>query len=256
MLGVNRLYYFVSPFPRRMKEVKVQDLFANAVQFGHKKSKWNPKMKKFIFAEKNGVHVIDLEKTKDHLEKACTFLAAAAGQGKKMLFVGTKPQVTPIISAMAKELNAPYISKKWPAGLLTNWNVFSGRISYLKTLKSERDAGEWEAKYTKKEISQFHKEIEKLEKTLGGVEDMRSIPDVIFVVDPMKDGLAIKEANICHIPVVSIVDTNASPDGVDYIIPANDDAVKSLKYILGMVQEACATRAVKKDDVKKMEVAA
>lgn len=239
-----------------MKEVKILDLFTNAVHFGHRKSKWNPKMKKFIFAEKNGVHVIDLEKTKANLEKACTFLAASAASGKKIFFVGTKPQVTPVITEMAKELNAPYISRKWPAGLLTNWNVFSGRIAYLKTLKTERDAGEWETKYTKKEISVFHKEIEKLEKTLGGVEDMRGVPDVLFVVDPMKDGLAIKEANICHIPVVAIVDTNASPEGVDYVIPANDDAVKSLKFILGLVKEACATRAVKKDDVKMMAPAA
>lgn len=254
MLGGNSaISTFVSPIPRRMKEVKIQELFANAVQFGHRKSKWNPKMKKFIFAEKNGVHVLDLEKTKAHLEKACTFLAAAAASGKKILFVGTKPEVTPIISAMAKELNAPYISRKWPAGLLTNYEVFKERIAHLSNLKAERDEGIWESKYTKKEISMFLKEIEKLEKTLGGVEAMRGTPDVIFVVDPMKDGLAIKEANICKIPVVAMVDTNASPDGVDYIIPANDDAVRSLKYVLGHVQEACSVKMVKQDNVKKME---
>lgn len=236
-----------------MKEVKIQELFANAVQFGHRKSRWNPKMKKFIFAEKNGVHVINLEKTKDNLEKACTFLAASAASGKKILFVGTKPQVTPIIANLAKELNASSVSRKWPAGLLTNWNVFEGRVSYLKTLKSERETGVWAEKYTKKEISVFSKEIENLEKTLGGVEHMRGLPDVILVVDPVKDGLAIREANICKIPVVAIVDTNGSPEGVDYIIPANDDAVKSLKYIFSHIQEACAARAAKPvDNVKKM----
>lgn len=249
-------YLFCLTVAPGMKEVTIKDLFANAVQYGHRKSRWNPKMRKFIFAEKNGVHVIDLEKTKDRLDKACTFLANAASQNKKILFVGTKPQVTPIVTAMAKELDAPYISKKWPAGLLTNWSVFSERINYLKTLKAERDAGDWETKkYTKKEIAQFNSEIEKLEKTLGGVENMRGIPDVIFVVDPMKDGLAIKEAKLCKVPVVAIVDTNASPDNVEYVIPANDDAVKSLKYIMSIVKEACATRAAKKDNVKKMEKA-
>lgn len=239
-----------------MKEILVQDLAGANVHFGHKKSKWNPKMKKFIFAEKGGIHVINLEKTKDQLEKALKFLEVAAKEGKNMLFVGTKPQVSPILKDLSVKLHVPYVTNKWPAGLLTNWDSLRERIGKLKELRTDLESGDLEEKYTKKEVAKFKKDYEKLSSAFGGVELMRGLPDVMFVVDPLKEALAVKEANLCHIPVVAIVDTNASPEGVDYVIPANDDARKSLEYVLSYIATACERKVTAKTEnvIKMTEV--
>ncbi len=221
-----------------MRDVTIQELVQNSVHFGHKRQKWNPKMKKYILAEKGGVHVLDMSKTKGALEDACAFLKNAAMTGKKILFVGTKPQASKIVTEMAKELGCSYVNKKWPAGLLTNWKVFETRVAYLKHLREEKEDGSMDKNYTKKEVSKFHSEMAKLETDLGGVESMKGLPDIMFVVDPLKEELAVKEANLCKIPVVAIVDTNANPDNIDIVIPANDDARNSLSYILGHVKEA------------------
>jgi len=234
-----------------MKTVTIKDLFENAVHYGHKKSYWNPKMKQYIFAEKNGVHLIDLNKTAESLEEACKFLHSASAGGKKVLMVGTKPQVSDMIKEMAKHLKLPFVSKKWPGGLLTNWSVFKERITHLKQLREDLDSGDLAAKFTKKEVAKMEKELEKLENSLGGVEDMNGLPDVLFVVDPHNETLAIKEANTKKIPVVAIVDTNADPDGVDYVIPANDDSRKSLALVLETIAAACSAKP-KKQEVKKV----
>ncbi len=238
-----------------MKDVTLSELFKNAVHFGHKKSHWNPKMKKFIFAEKDGVHILDLDKTKEHLEEAVKMLKVALSEGKKILFVGTKPQARALTEQLATKVGAPHITNKWPAGLLTNWDMFKERIAYMKSLREEKESGELDQKYTKKEVAKFHKELDKLEGFLSGVEDMTRVPDVVFVVDPLKEKLAVKEAQTKHIPVVGIVDTNANPDGIAHIIPANDDANKSLSYIFEVIASALegAAKPKKQENVKKMD---
>lgn len=251
-------YVFTYSFRDFMKEVQVKDLFAHAAYVGHRRSKWNPKMKEYIFAEKDGIHVIDLEKTKLGLEKAAMFLKVAFETGKTVLCVGTKPQASLLVKDMAAKLNAPSVTSKWPAGFLTNWDVFALRVKYMKDLRTKRENGELEARYTKKEIVNFDKEIKKLEDMFSGVETMDRLPDVLFVVDPFKEALSIKEAQKKKIPVVAIVDTNGNPDGIDYVIPANDDAHQSLNFILGYLTEACLNsgKPAQKSEVKMMNVAA
>ncbi len=216
-------------------KVDVKEMLEAAVHFGHKTQKWNPKMKKFIFTSKNGIHIFDLEKTKVCLEKALDFISKTASSGKKILFVSTKPQSAHLVIEAAEACNMPYVIHKWMGGLLTNFNTIKQRIRYLKNLKDQEKAGDFE-KYTKKEASELRKTIEKLESALGGVRDLDSLPDVVFVVDALRDRIAVNEANKMKIPVVGIVDSNADPDGVDYAIPGNDDAVKSLSYLIQKVK--------------------
>lgn len=213
-------------------------------------------MKKYILAEKGGVHVLDMSKTKTALEEACAFLKNATMSGKKILFVGTKPQASKIITEMAKELGYSYVNKKWPAGLLTNWKVFETRVAYLKHLREEEADGSLEKNYTKKEVSRFATEMKKLETDLGGVENMKGLPDILFVVDPRKEELAVKEAVLCHIPVVAIVDTDANPDKIDFVIPSNDDARNSLSYILGHIKDATKISGGREKTVETNKVAA
>lgn len=241
-----------------MAEVLIQELFQKGVQYGHRRAKWNPKMKKNIFAEKDGIHVINLEKTKEGIEKACAFLKVISQSGKKVLFVGTKPQASTLISTLATDLGASYVSHKWPAGLLTNWDVFSKRVKYLKETRERMESGDLEEKYTKKEVSKFKKEIEKLQFSLGGVEKLGGMPDVIFVIDPFKETLAIKEARIKKIPIVAMVDTNGDPDYIDYVIPANDDSMQSISLVLGFIKDAFVPQMARaqKSTVKKMDLEA
>lgn len=235
-----------------MAEVTVKKLLENAVHFGHHKTKWNPKMKKFIFGEKGKLHLIDVEKTKKYLEEALTFLEGEVKAGKTVLFVGTKPQVRHLLADMAKELGFPYVDYKWIAGLLTNFSEIERRIDRMKTLREEKENGMLEKKYVKKEVSKYLKELAKLEQDLGGVEMLSRTPDIVFVVDAFNEKNAVREAKKCHIPVVAIADTNADPDHVDYIIPANDDSFKSLGLLLGEVAKVCK-KPGKKVEAKKME---
>jgi len=223
----------------------VKTMFENGVHIGHRTQKWNPKMKKFIFGEKNGIHLIDLEKTFDYLEKALTFLAKLGNEGKKILFVSTKPQSLKLVEDVAKACHMPYVISKWIPGLLTNFGTLKTRIKYLTDLKRQESTGEFE-KYTKKEAGKLRKIIEKLEGTLGGVEGMIALPDAIFVVDSVRDFIAIEEARTLRIPVVGITDTNADPTMVDYPIPGNDDAIKSLEFFLNQVQGVLESRATSK----------
>jgi len=220
-----------------MKTIEIKDLLENAVHFGHKTSKWNPRMRRFIFTEHHGIHIFDLTKTKECLERALEFLKKTASEGKTILFVGTKPQAMKIIEETAKKCGMPYVSKDWIPGLLTNFSTLSKRIDYLRKLKEEEAESGFD-KYTKKEASIFKKTIQKLEDSLGGLITMRSLPDVIFVADCVRNKLAVKEAKRVKIPVVGIVDSNADPDPVAYPIPANDDALKSLTYLMARVLEA------------------
>ncbi len=213
-----------------------KDMFAAAVHVGHRVQKWNPKMKKYIYGKQNGVHVINLEYTLEMLNEALAFLKKTAGEGKRILFVSTKPQSVKIVEASAQVCRMPYVVSKWLPGLLTNFSTIKNRIKYFRDLKEQEKSGEFE-KYTKKEASKLRKDIEKLETALGGVQDLVDTPDVVFVVDVVRDETVVKEARKLGIPVVALVDTNANPLLVDYPIPANDDSIKSLKWVLGKIEE-------------------
>ena len=199
------------------------------VHFGHKTRKWNPKMKPYIYGAHEGIHVFDLEKTKQLLENALDFLKRTVASGKTILFVSTKPQAANLIVEAAREVKMPYVVHKWMGGLLTNFATIKQRIRYLKKLKDDEKSGEFE-KYTKKEASQLRKQIEKLESTLGGVSNLDGLPHVIFLTDVLRDKIVVREAKKMKIPVVAIVDSNADPDNIAFPIPANDDAVKSITY--------------------------
>lgn len=194
-------------------------------------------MKEFILGQKNSIHIIDLEKTADKLAKAAAFLEEAAAAGKIIMLVSTKQQTLDILPAIADKLGLPYVTEKWYGGLLTNWNTTKTRIRHLRKLKEERDLTGF-SKYVKSERTGKQKEIERLEQWYMGIEGLERRPDVMFVLDTVRDKIAVLESNTCHIPVVGIVDTNADPDLVTYPIPGNDDAVKAIDYILTAISNA------------------
>ncbi len=216
---------------------EVQEMLEAACHFGHKTQKWNPKMKRYLFGERNGIHIFDLQKTQEHLQKALEYLGNAAATGKVILFVSTKAQAAHLITDAANATKMPYVVHKWMGGLLTNFSTMKQRIRYFKTLREGEKAGDFE-KYTKKEASELRKKIEKLNAALGGVADLDRLPDVIFLADVVRDRIVVREANKMKIPVVGIADSNADPDGIYRLIPANDDAVKSLTYLIHRVKDA------------------
>lgn len=218
-----------------MTKQECQVMFESVVHIGHRTQKWNPKMKKFIYGERNGIHIINLEKTVEYLDKALDFLAKVVSEGKTLLFVSTKPQSVKLLEETAKACNMPYVTSKWIPGLLTNFSTLKTRIRYFIDLKEQEKNGEFE-KYTKKEVSTLKKTMDKLELSLGGVQTLTDLPDAVFVVDSVRDHIVVEEANRIGVPVVGIVDTNADPDVVDYPIPGNDDAVKSLTYFFNKIK--------------------
>lgn len=219
-----------------MTKSELQKMFDCAVHIGHRTHKWDPRARKFIFGERNGIHIIDLEKTAAHLEKALAFLDKSGKEGKTVLFVSTKPQSVGLLEEAAKSCGMPYVVSKWIPGLLTNFGTIKKRIKYLSDMKEQEKSGEFE-KYTKNEASKLRKEMDKLQVSLGGVENMKSLPDVVFVVDVVRDEIVVKEAKKIGIPIVGLIDTNANPASVDYPIPGNDDALKSLEYFIGAVSD-------------------
>ncbi|MDP4008046.1 MAG: 30S ribosomal protein S2 [Candidatus Peregrinibacteria bacterium] len=241
-------------------QAMLKEMLENAVHFGHKTSKWNPQMKKFIHSSRDGIHIIDLTLTAKKLEEAMQFLAKASSEGASILFVGTKPQSYEIIKETAKTCGAHYIIKKWVPGTLTNFSTIKTRIKRLKELKKENEENAF-SKYTKKEKGDMMKEIETLEDAFGGVEDLKDQPKVLIVADAKRDVIALTEAKKLGIPTVAIVDTNADPKLVKYPVPGNDDAIKSLKYLFSKFEEAIMKGkkgSAKKgeDDKKTEEVAA
>ncbi len=216
----------------------VKELFEHLVHVGHNTSRWNPKMHSYLYGKRNGVHIFDLEKTLAALEKVQSFLKTVKAQGGKVLFVGTKPQAAFIIQELVKENpRFFYIDENWSPGFLTNFHELRKRADYYLNLKSQFESGEIR-KYTKKEIARFQKELDKLDKVYHGVAELRRKPDVIIVLDSVSNRLAIEEANITKIPVIAIVDSNADPDGIDYPIPANDDSVKSIRFLVKSMLES------------------
>ncbi len=220
-----------------MSKELISSLLEAGVHFGHQTRKWNPKMKPFIFGEKNGIHIVDLEKTVDHLIKACNFIREIAATGAPILFVGTKPQAQEIIEAEAKRCGMYYVKHRWLGGMLTNYSTIRNSIRRYKNLILMRTDGTFEA-LTKKEVAELESEILKLEKTLGGVVEMTRLPGALFVIDVKKEDIAVKEANRLGIPIVAIVDTDSDPAHIQHPIPGNDDAIRSIKLITGIIVDS------------------
>ena len=217
-------------------KVEIKDLLEAGAHFGHKSEKWNPKMKPFIFAKKSGIHIIDLTKTKEKLEEALDYVKKSVQEGKNILFVGTKKQAQQSIKEEAEKANMPYVSERWLGGTLTNFQTVIKQVKKLINLREEKEKGEWE-KFIKKERIVKQKELERLEKSIGGLESLRELPDILFIIDITKEYLAVKEARRLEIPIVGIVDSNADPTLVDYPIPSNDDALKVIKLITSMIAQ-------------------
>lgn len=219
--------------------VSMKALLETGVHFGHRTTKWNPKMKPFIFTERNGIHIIDLQQTVVNLNQYCDMLRDIAAKGGVVLFVGTKRQAQEAIATAADRCQQPYINTRWLGGTLTNWVTIRKRIETLKTLERKRDNGEF-SQLTKKEVLILDREIEKLQERLGGIRNMKKLPDLVIVIDTKRETTAIKEANTLKIPVLALADTNSDPDVIDYIIPANDDAVRAIKLLVGAFADAIA----------------
>lgn len=220
-----------------MSQAELKEMLANAVHFGHQTQKWNPKMRPYLYGVRDGIHIFDLQKTFDQLQAAMTFIQKSIAEGKKVLFVSTKQQAASVVENTAKKCNMPYVTHKWIGGLLTNFSTVKKRIKYYLDLEEKSASGDFE-KYTKKEASQFKKDLEKLQIAFGGLKGLKKAPDVLFIVDCVRDHIAINEARKLNIPIVAITDSNADPDMVDYPIPGNDDAVKSLKYFMSKVEDS------------------
>ncbi len=220
-----------------MAKVSMRDMLQAGVHFGHQTRFWNPKMKPFIFGARNGVHIINLEKTVPMFDDALNFISSVAAKKGKILFVGTKRAASEAVKESAASCDQFYVNHRWLGGMLTNWKTVRQSIKRLKDLETQAQDGTFE-KLTKKEALMRTREMEKLEKSLGGIKDMGGLPDVLFVVDAEHEHIAIKEANNLGIPVVSIVDTNSNPDGVDYIVPGNDDAIRAVQLYLSAAATA------------------
>lgn len=220
-----------------MNTPNMLDMLKAGVHFGHKNSKWHPNMEPYIFTTKQNVHILDLEKTQKQLEEALTAVRDAAARGKTVLFVGTKRQAAPIVEKHATLCDMPYVNNRWLGGTLTNFSHVIKVPRKLTKLKSDKEKGALE-KYTKKEQLDFEKEIEKLEITVGGLENMEKMPDMVFIVDVVKEKTALEEARQKGVKVIAMCDSNANPRDVDFPIPANDDAVKSIEMITKLVGEA------------------
>jgi small subunit ribosomal protein S2 len=217
--------------------VSMRELLEAGVHFGHQTRRWNPKMGRFIFAERGGIYIIDLTQTAERLEEAQQFLRNVAERGGTVLFVGTKKQAQDAVEQEAKRIDMPYVNHRWLGGLLTNWRTMADRIDRLHEMRRLRDEGQMELLPAKERISMAG-ELEKLEQNLGGVADMRRQPDAVVILDLKKEALAVREARRLGVPVVALVDTNCDPDEADYVIPGNDDAIRSCNLIVHALAEA------------------
>ena len=215
----------------------MKQLLEAGVHFGHQTRRWNPKMKEYIFTERNGIYIIDLQKTVKKVEEAYSFIREVAANGEDVLFVGTKKQAQEAIKEEAERVGMFYVNNRWLGGMLTNFKTIRKRIERLDQLKKMEEDGTFDL-LPKKEVSKLKNEMEKLEKFLGGIKDLKRVPGAMFVVDPRKERIAIAEAKRLNIPIVAIVDTNCDPDEVDYVIPGNDDAIRAVKLIAGAMADA------------------
>jgi len=220
-----------------MAVISMKQLLEAGVHFGHQTRRWNPKMAPYIFTERNGIYIIDLQKTVRKIDEAYAFMKEVADTGRPILFVGTKKQAKAAIADEARRCGMYFVNERWLGGMLTNYKTISDRIKRLYDIREMEVDGTFE-KLSKKEVIKLRLELERLEKFLGGIKEMKGMPVALFVVDPKKERIAIKEARILGIPIIGIVDTNCDPDDVDYIIPANDDAIRAVKLIVGRMADA------------------
>ncbi len=220
-----------------MAVISMKQLLEAGVHFGHQTRRWNPKMAPYIFTERNGIYIIDLQKTVRKIDEAYAFVRSVAMEGKSVLFVGTKKQAQESIEAEAKRCNMFYVNNRWLGGMMTNFRTIKTRIARLNEIDKMEERGDFE-KLPKKEVIKLMAEREKLVDNLGGIREMKNLPGCIFVVDPRKEHIAVAEARTLGIPVVAIVDTNCDPDEIDYVIPGNDDAIRAVKLIAGKMADA------------------
>ena len=220
-----------------MAATSMKQLLEAGVHFGHQTRRWNPKMREYIFAERNGIHIIDLAQTVTRLDAALEFLRETVRRGEGILFVGTKKQAQEALAEAARQSGQHFVNSRWLGGMLTNFTTIKRRIQRLEALEARRDSGEFE-RLTKKEASKLNDEITKLDATLGGIRKMRRLPGAVFIVDPHREAIAVAEARRLEIPIVAMTDTNCDPDVIDWVIPANDDAIRSVKLICGLAAEA------------------
>ena len=232
----------------------MKQLLEAGVHFGHQTRRWNPKMKKYIFVERNGIYIIDLQKTVRKLEEAYSFMKQVGEEGGKVLFVGTKKQAQDAIKEEAERSGNYYINQRWLGGTLTNFGTIQKRVNRLKQIERMEEDGTFGV-LPKKEVVQLKKQHERLVKFLGGIRDMKALPDVMFVVDPRKERIAVAEAMKLNIPIVGIVDTNCDPDEIDYVIPANDDAIRAVKLLTGKMADALLESKPEEDEETQAESA-
>ncbi|SMO51294.1 SSU ribosomal protein S2P [Balnearium lithotrophicum] len=234
------------------QRVTMKELLEAGVHFGHQKERWNPKMKKFIFTERNGIHIIDLQKTLQYFEKAYDYVADLVANGGKLLFVCTKKQGQDIIKEEAERCGMFYVNKRWLGGTLTNFQTIRKSIYKLKMLKKMEEEGVFE-QLPKKEAVKLRRKKEKLEKYIGGIENMNRIPDALFIVDVVREENAVREARKAGVPIVALVDTNADPDLIDYPIPANDDAIRAIRLLTSRIADAVLEGKMRREAIKLAE---
>ncbi len=217
--------------------VTMKELLEAGVHFGHQVKRWNPKMKKFIFGERNGIYIIDLQKTLKGLEEACKFVRGTSATGAPILFVGTKKQAQDAIQEEANRAGAFFVNQRWLGGMMTNFSTIRKSIERLKSIEKMKEDGTYEA-LSKKEVAILEKERQKLERNLSGIKEMAALPGAVFIIDPKKEKIAIAEARKLSVPIVAVVDTNCDPDEVDYVIPGNDDAIRAIKLIASKMADS------------------
>jgi len=238
-----------------MSSLNVKELLEAGAHFGHQTHKWNPKMKNYIYGERNGIYIIDLAQTVPLAKKAYDFIKKVSAEGKPILFVGTKRQASGVVKEQAEASGAFYVTHRWLGGMLTNYKTISLSIDKLRKVEKMKEIGDFSL-LTKKEQSKVEKDVAKLEKNLGGIKNMRKLPGVVVVVDPKTEAIAIQEARNLNIPVVAITDTNCNPDGIDFVVPGNDDAIKSITLFAryfgnSVVEGASKARKDKNDDERR-----
>ncbi len=240
-----------------MSVISMKQLLEAGVHFGHQTRKWNPKMKKYIFTARNDIHIINLEQTSEQVDKAYQFVRDVVASGKNVLFVGTKKQAQDAVKEEAERCGMYYINTRWLGGCLTNFKTIKSRIERLNKLNQMEKVGEFDL-LPKKEVTLLRAERDKLEKNLGGIKDMRDLPGVVFVVDPNIEHICVNECKLLNIPMVGLVDTNGNPDGIEYVIPGNDDAIRSVKLIAAAMADAVIEAkegvSLKKEDVQEEDI--
>jgi len=239
-----------------MAIISMKALLESGVHFGHRTNKWDPRMKPYIFTERNGIHIIDLQQTVKLLSQAHNTVRDAVANGGTVLFVGTKRQAQETIAEEAVRCSMPYVTERWLGGMLTNWSTMHQRIQELNRLEQLRDSGEI-SRLTKKEGLLIQREIDRLLTRLSGVRNMKHLPDLLFIVDVCREDAAVHEANLLNIPIVALVDTNCNPQGIDYVIPSNDDAIRAIKLLVAKMADAVLEgKAMRKDEEAEAELGA